>query len=294
MRKQRYALFGLLAGVMLVLAGCGGQAKETSADQKEAGVPEQSEAGTGMAGAGETSEEEPGNDMAELVGEKGARLLEEITPEELAAMIPDTEVTGTGYYKRYPGEEKPDAKIKNTVDQEITGYMKNYEVISQDWECITARGIIENDALKTEEAVEAVYYISINEGETAVVLSSAEIISQQESVHIIPVVPFPTAEELLEMGLSVNVEITPMSPWENLPLTKDTVTDIWYDEEDFQDEMTDWDYNGSVHYVINGIEQEDGIWIYYEAYNDEEAESKWTISDPVIGTIKAEETGMEW
>lgn len=294
MRKQRYALFGLLAGVMLVLAGCGGQAKETAADQKEAGAPEQSEAGTGMAGAGETSEEEPGNDMAELVGEKGARLLEEITPEELAAMIPDTEVTGTGYYKRYPGEEKPDAKIKNTVDQEITGYMKDYEVISQDWECITAKGIIENDALKTEEAVEAVYYISINEEETAVVLSSAEIISQEESVHIIPVVPFPTAEELLEMGLSVRVEITSASPKENLPLTRDIVTDMWYDEEDFQDEMTDWDYNGSVHYVINGIEQEDGIWIYYEAYNDENAEAKWTISDPVIGTIKAEETGMEW
>lgn len=293
MRKQRYVLFGLMAGVMLVLAGCGGQAKETSADQKKAGAPEQSEAGTGVAGAGETSEE-PGNDMADLVGEKGARLLEEITPEELAAMIPDTEVTGTGYYKYYPGEEKPDAKIKNTVDQEITGYMKDYEVISQDWECITAKGIIENDALKTEEEVEAVYYISINEEETAVVFSSAEIISQQESVHIIPVVPFPTAEELLDMGLSVRVEITSASPKENLPLTRDIVTDIWYDEADFQDEMTDWDYNGSVHYVINGIEQEDGIWIYYEAYNDEEAEAKWTISEPVIGTVKAEETGMEW
>ncbi len=294
MRKQRYALFGLLAGVMLVLAGCGGQAKETAADQKEAGASEQSEAGTGMAGAGETSEEEPGNDMAELVGEKGARLLEEITPEELAAMIPYTEVTGTGYYKRYPGEEKPDAKIKNTVDQEITGYMKDYEVISQSWECITAKGIIENDALKTEEAVEAVYYIGINEEETAVVLSSAEIISQEESVHIIPVVPFPTAEELLEMGLSVNVEITPMSPWENLPLTKDTVTDIWYDEKDLQNEMTDWRCIGSVHYVINGFEHHSGLTLSYEAYNDEEAEAKWTVRDPVIDTVKAEETGIEW
>ena len=286
MRKQRYALFGLLAGVMLVLAGCGGQAKETAADQKEAGASEQSKAGTEVVRAGETSEEEFGNDMAELVGEKGARLLEEITPEELAAMIPDTEVTGTGYYQRYT--------TGRTTDQEITGYMKDYEVISQDWECITAKGIIENDALKTEEAVEAVYYIGINEEETAVVLSSAEIISQEESVHIIPVVPFPTAEELLEMGLSVRVEITSASPKENLPLTRDIVTDIWYDEEDFQEEMTDWDYNGSVHYVINGIEQEDGIWIYYEAYNDENAEAGWTIDEPVIGTVKAEETGMEW
>ncbi len=288
MMKRKYVLAGICTGVVLLLSGCGGGASEKAVTESKA------EQDAEISVQDETMQAVPEGDMADLVGEDQAQLFAETTPEALAEMIPDTEVTGMGYYKRYSGEEDPDAKIKNTVEQEITGCMKEYEIISQDWECITARGIIENNALKTEEAVEVVYYLGVNDEETAVILTSAEIVSEADSVHVIPTVPFPTAEELLEMGISTDVEITFMTPYEHLDLTKENVTEIWYDEQDVQDEMTDWNYIGGVHYMLNGYEQYGHLSIVYEAYEDENAEAKWTIEDSVIGVVKAEETGMEW
>lgn len=288
MMKRKYALAGICTGVLLLLTGCAGEKASEAVTESKA------EPDAEISVQDETMQAVPEGDMADLVGQDQAQLFAETTPEALAEMIPDTEVTGMGYYKRYSGEEDPDAKIKNTVEQEITGCMKEYEIISQDWECITARGIIENNALKTEEAVEVVYYLGVNDEETAVILTSAEIVSEADSVHVIPTVPFPTAEELLEMGISTDVEITFMTPYEHLDLTKENVTEIWYDEQDVQDEMTDWNYIGGVHYMLNGYEQYGHLSIVYEAYEDENAEAKWTIEDTVIGVVKAEETGMEW
>ena len=292
MRKKNYLLIGMLAGLTLALAGCGsGKSKET---ETAAEAAQETEGRAEGESANSVNPEEMSEDeLAELIGEDAAKLFAALSNEERAAMIPETEVTGTGYYKRYPGEDDPNAQISNMVDYEITGYMEEYEVIRQDWECIVAKGIVSNGALMTEEPVEVTYFFSVNEEETAVILTSATIMDEADSVHIIPTVPFPEAEELLEMGLSIDIEITPMSPFENLPLTKDNVTEIRYDEGDFQNEKTDWEYTGKIYYVVNGVELKNTLSLFYEAYNDENAEAEWTVDDPVLGLVKAEEIGMD-
>lgn len=290
MRKQ-YLLIGMLAGLMLALAGCGSGKNEETETSAEA-AQETEDGAERKSTASENSEEMSEDELAELIGEDAAKLFAALSDEERAAMIPETEVTGMGYYKYFPGEEDPNAQISQMWDYEITGYMEEYEVIRQDWECIVAKGIVSNGALMTEEPVEVTYFFSVNEDETAVILTSATIMDEADSVHIIPTVPFPEAEDLLEMGLSIDVT-APNAPLENLPLTKDNVTEIWYEEEDLQNEMADWAYTGDIHYIINGVECLNFLELYYKAYDDENAEAKWVPEDPVLDIVKAEKIGMD-
>lgn len=294
MRRKKYLLIGILTGLTLALTGCGSRKdKETETSAEAAQQQETEDGAEGKSTDSGNPKEMSEDELAELVGEEAAKLFAALSDEERAAMIPETEVTGTGYYKRYSGEEDPNAQISTLVDQEITGYMEEYEVIRQDWECIVAKGIVSNGALMTEEPVEVTYFFSVNEDETAVILTSATIMDEADSVHIIPTVPFPEAEDLLEMGLSIDIEITPMSPFENLPLTGDNVTEIRYDEEDLQNEKSDWEYTGKIYYVVNGVELKNTLSLFYEAYDDENAEAEWTVDDPVLGLVKAEEIGMD-
>lgn len=130
MMKRKYVLAGICTGVVLLLSGYEGEASEEAVTESKA------EQDTEISVQDEAMQAVPEGDMADLVGEDQAQLFAETTLEALAEMIPDTEVMG--YYKYLSGEEDPDAKIKNTVEQEITGCMKEYEIIIQDWECITA------------------------------------------------------------------------------------------------------------------------------------------------------------
>ncbi|MBO5093477.1 MAG: hypothetical protein J6C33_03850 [Lachnospiraceae bacterium] len=197
MKVRKYLAIGIIAALMLSAAGCGSKEEkvaETGASTETAAAakPETDESVEDAEAEQGAGDDTVTGDLAELIGEKGAKLFEELSEEERAAMIPDTEVAGTGYYLDEHGRPE---------DYEFAGYMKEYEVIRQDWECILARGILENDYLKTEEPVEVTYFFSINEDETAVILTSPSIMEESDSMHIVPTRPLPEPEKLLNMGM---------------------------------------------------------------------------------------------
>lgn len=289
MRLRKYWYIGIVAGIVLSLTGCGEKEKaaetEKAATQEEAQektdngkTQDEADTGNGDSADGELS-------IADVVGEKGAKLFEETSEEELLAMIPETEIPVAGYYQYYASGR--------TSDIEITGHMKEFELISRDNECITVKGIIENDGLKTEQPVQGIYFISINEDVTELRLISATVTDAPETVHIIPTVPFPTVEQLLDMGLAIKLQYG--NNTSEPVLLKDYVTEIWYDEEDMQEDLTDWDYSGKVHYVLNGMEQRGGLWLQYPPYEDAEADAEWIFAgehENVFDTIKLEESGI--
>lgn len=289
MKQRKYWYMVIMAGVVLSLAGCGGKKEEAveateAAAEAEAGAV----AGTDQKAAKEDAADEAKTDfsIADVVGEKGAKLYEETSDEELLAMIPETEITVAGYYKYYAVEKD------NSTDIEITGHMKEFEVLDKDNECITVKGIVENDALKTENPVQGVYFLSINDDETALILISATVTDDPETVHIIPTVPFPTTQQLLDMGLSIKIYNN--TGYSDPIYLKDYVTEIWYDEEEIQTELTDWDYTGRVRYLLNGVEQCNRVSIQYLPYEDEDAAPEWTFykKDNVFDEVAIEESGI--
>ena len=242
MRVQKYLLAGMMAALMLSAAGCGSKAEkeaETAAPgaTATAGTEQmQEQEKTSESVAADDQGDTATGDLAELIGEKGAKLFEELSEEERAALIPDTEVTGMGYYIDEYGEHE---------EYELTGCMKEYEVIQQDWECIVAKGVIENQYLKTENPVEVTYFFSVNEDETAVILTSPSIMTEADSVHVVPVFPVPEAEELLNMKMVAHFRDGVVE------LTKESVTGIRYIEIDAVKE-SDCNYKAEIGYFVNG------------------------------------------
>lgn len=274
MKAPKLVLAGIAAVMLLSLAGCGSKGEEAgeavaSMETEKAGGEQKDAAGAEAAGAG--AEDGTFDDLADIVGEKAAKLLGEMSEEERAALIPDTEVTVSGYYINWYG---------NPEEFETTGYMKEYEVVQQDWECITAKGVIVNEAFQTEEAVNAVYYLSVNEEETEVILRSASTTDEAEKVHIIPTTPLPEAETLLDEDIYVlDTKVN------KFMLTKENVTDIWYDEE--HSTITDWGYDGLVYCVVNDVEIECYVGLYYAPY--ENKGDGWMLDSQRIGDISYHE-----
>lgn len=274
MKAPKLVLAGIAAVMLLSLAGCGSKGEEAgeaaaSVETEKAGGEQKDAAGAEAAGAG--AEDGTFDDLADIVGEKAAKLLGEMSEEERAALIPDTEVTVSGYYINWYG---------NPEEFETTGYMKEYEVVQQDWECITAKGVIVNEAFQTEEAVNAVYYLSVNEEETEVILRSASTTDEAEKVHIIPTTPLPEAETLLDEDIYVlDTKVN------KFMLTKENVTDIWYDEE--HSTITDWGYDGLVYCVVNDVEIECYVGLYYAPY--ENKGDGWMLDSQRIGDISYHE-----
>ncbi len=274
MKTPKLVLAGIAAVMLLSLAGCGSKGEEAgeaaaSVETEKAGGEQKDAAGAEAAGAG--AEDGTFDDLADIVGEKAAKLLTEMSEEERAALIPDTEVTVSGYYINRYG---------NPEEFETTGYMKEYEVVQQDWECITAKGVIVNEAFQTEEAVNAVYYLSVNEEETEVILRSASTTDEAEKVHIIPTTPLPEAEELLDKDV-----YAVYTNANHYPLTRDNVTDIWYDEE--YSSVSDWGYDGLVYCIVNGVQIDGSVEVYYSPYDNKE--DGWLIDDQCIGSISYKE-----
>ncbi len=281
MKAPKLVLAGIAAVMLLSLAGCGSKGEEAgeaaaSVETEKAGGEQKDAAGAEAAGAG--AEDGTFDDLADIVGEKAAKLLGEMSEEERAALIPDTEVTVSGYYINWYG---------NPEEFETTGYMKEYEVVQQDWECIMAKGVIVNEAFQTEEAVNAVYYLSVNEEETEVILRSASTTDEAEKVHIIPTKPLPEAEELLDKDV-----YAVYTNANHYPLTRDNVTDIWYDK-DVNNEgvtnsmLTDWGYEGEVSFIVEGVEIGGWIMLYYSPY--ENKGDGWVLDDQCVGSISYEE-----
>ncbi len=274
MKAPKLVLAGIAAVMLLSLAGCGSKGEEAgeaaaSVETEKAGGEQKDAAGAEAAGAG--AEDGTFDDLADIVGEKAAKLLGEMSEEERAALIPDTEVTVSGYYINWYG---------NPEEFETTGYMKEYEVVQQDWECIMAKGVIVNEAFQTEEAVNAVYYLSVNEEETEVILRSASTTDEAEKVHIIPTTPLPEAETLLDEDIYVlDTKVN------KFMLTKENVTDIWYDEE--HSTITDWGYDGLVYCVVNDVEIECYVGLYYAPY--ENKGDGWMLDSQRIGDISYHE-----
>lgn len=290
MKQRKYWYMAVMAGVVLSLAGCGGKKEEAvgaTGTVTEADAGEKSAAaGIDQKAAKEDTADEAKDDfsIADVVGEKGAKLYEETSDDELLAMIPETEITVAGCYQYYHSGRMEDI--------EITGYMKEFEVLDKDNECITVKGIVENDALKTENPVQGVYFLSINDDETALILISATVTDDPETVHIIPTVPFPTTQQLLDMGLSIKIYNN--TGYSDPIYLKDYVTEIWYDEEEIQTELTDWDYTGMVRYLLNGVEQCNRVSIQYLPYEDADAAPEWTFykKDNVFDEVAIEESGI--
>ncbi len=274
MKAPKLVLAGIAAVMLLSLAGCGSKGEEAgeaaaSVETEKAGGEQKDAAGAEAAGAG--AEDSTFDDLADIVGEKAAKLLAEMSEEERAALIPDTEVTVSGYYINWYG---------NPEEFETTGYMKEYEVVQQDWECIMAKGVIVNEAFQTEEAVNAVYYLSVNEEETEVILRSASTTDEAEKVHIIPTTPLPDVEEILDMDV-----YAVYTNGNKFPLTKDNVMDIRCDEE--HSTITDWGYDGLIYCIVDDVEIECGIGLYYGPYKDRG--EGWMLENQCIGSISYQE-----
>lgn len=296
MKLRKYVLMGILAAGVLAMAGCGNKGKEAASGAATGATQENGEEGRTEAASGSTEEEALSDDeeftgaWSQVLGEKGAALMEQTSKEELAALIPETAVPVEGYAQRYSMDEDG----RSSADLE--GYMKEYEVIEQDWECVTAQGIVASEALQTEKPITVVYFYSINEDETAVQLTSPAVKDAPEDIHVIPTIPFPKAEELLDFGLNIEVEISAMLPREKIPFTRENVSEIWYDEEVLQRELTDRSYWGTFYYILNGFEHMGHINLDYLAYDDPEAPAGWTVDNDGnwVDVVHADETGMEW
>lgn len=298
MKLRKYVLVGILAACVLAMAGCGNKdkGKEAASGAATGATQENGEEGRAEAASGSTEEEALSDDeeftgaWSQVLGEKGAALMEQTSKEELAALIPETAVPVEGYCQYYSMKEEGRASA------DLEGYMKEYEVIEQDWECVTAQGIVASEALQTETPITVVYFYSINEDETAVQLTSPAVKDAPEDIHVIPTIPFPEAEELLDFGLNIEVEISAMLPREKIPFTRENVSEIWYDEDVLQRELTDRSYWGTFYYILNGFEHMGHINLDYLAYDDPEAPAGWTVDNDGnwVDVVHADETGMEW
>lgn len=291
MKLRKFVIMGILAACVAAMAGCGNKdnGKEAASGAAKEATQESGSSGKLGASSGSAAAEMDEEWEGDLSAEEKA-LLESYSYEELAALIPETVVPVEGYAQRYSMDEDG----RSSADLE--GYMKEYEVIEQDWECVTAQGIVASEALQTEKPVKVVYFYSINEDETAVQLTSPAVMDAPEDIHVIPTIPFPEAEELLDRGLNIEVEIRPMLSPATLPFTRENVSEVRYDEDVLERELTDRSYWGTFHYILNGFEHMGDISLDYLAYDDPEAPAGWTISNDnmCVDRVHADETGIEW
>lgn len=291
MKLRKFVIMGILVACVAAMAGCGNKdnGKEAASVAAKEATQESGSSGKLGASSGSAAAEMDEEWEGDLSAEEKA-LLESYSYEELAALIPETVVPVEGYSQYYSMKEDG----RSSADLE--GYMKEYEVIEQDWECVTAQGIVASEALQTEKPIKVVYFYSINEDETAVQLTSPAVMDAPEDIHVIPTIPFPAAEELLDLGLNIEVEIRPMLPREKLPFTRENVSEIWYEEDELEKNLTDNSYWGTFHYMLNGFEHMGLINLDYPAYDDSEAPAGWTVSNEGnwVDVIPADETGIEW